>query len=330
MEKPEQEAESPKTIDTDSLSNEEKFALLGGTSESTDSSEPTTGEQPTVPEEEPKEEEPESTEGGESPTEEAEPKAEEEDGPKRWRAKTPQEREVFRLMQGGWEMADAVAHVYRNGEDKLDEAKKPEPDPVGEIDTQLSAAQEEIKSLEKQIEEASDEMDTAKALKLQRELLRKEREIDKLADQKEGLAQQQEQERQQGQLNAFEQKLLAYRDQALEEFPQLAEKAGADRKAFDRFIAEKESDPDYQRDFDSPRWPLVLAREFAREHKLESPERKEPEAQKKTVTTAKKPRASAAKVITASDDPSPTFQPTKEGLERDLLKMTPEQKFALL
>ena len=61
----------------------------------------------------------------------------------------------------------------------------------------------------------------------------------------------------------FRQKEKENTQTAMQAFPTLADKASADRVEFDRFLALKANDPDYSGIFGSPRWPIILAREFA-------------------------------------------------------------------
>jgi len=53
------------------------------------------------------------------------------------------------------------------------------------------------------------------------------------------------------------------RDRVYNRFPQLQDKQSVYRKQFDDFVSQAQSDPDYAAVFESPRWPELIASEFA-------------------------------------------------------------------
>ncbi len=345
------EAPTKENFDAESLSREEKQDLLGDSRHDDVSSsrdEETPKAEPAEPESENKSEstpDPEETtpeEGKKKPDEEAEPE--------RFRLKGKefdQERKFIALRKQGIDRETALKAVY--GESiKKDSGEKAEPEksPTAEIDGEIETAKSEIADLEKKIEEASEELDTAEALKLQREIGKRERTIDKLEAKKDNLREKQKTQ----ELTSFQQKEKSNAQAAMKEFPDLQDKESEARQEFDEWVEVKESDPDYQSIFQSPRWPLTLAREFAHEKGLQTATQKEAEIQskEKPVTTETKenkpanesaPRAAAtssgraAKVLTGGETPggeSTEAEATKDGLERALPNMSSKDKFDLL
>lgn len=146
------------------------------------------------------------------------------------------------------QVAQPVAQVQTPSEPQVDpyEAK------VGEI-------KESITALEAQIAEATEEMDTTKAMNLQRDLFRKEMEINNLQNQR----QMAEERYQQSIQDSQRQRALESRGNAISRYPELEDKNSVYRKEFDHFIANAEQNPDYSAVFASPRWPEIMANEFA-------------------------------------------------------------------
>jgi hypothetical protein len=201
------------------------------------------------------------------------------------------------------------------------EAAAPQVDPAAEINHVLETRRTEIVELEKQIDEAAELMDTAKALKLQRELTRKESEIARL----EGLKQMSDTHKQASVDAVFRDKAASAKATALERYPQLADKNSVVRKQFDVFLDKAESDPDLAPLFSSSRWPALLAEEFARQSGLSPASAKVP-SRSAAFDAPTSPRATQAKVLTGQTVAPAAKATTSEAELRALLpKLTHSQ-----
>ena len=266
-------------------------------------------------------------------TESSDPVSQEDDeGPKRRvRPRSDLDHQVLDLYKSsGFKgtFQEAVDIIYGRAEKKTDtsqepnvEATAPQVDPAAEIGHVIEERRTEIAELEKQIDEAAELMDTAKALKLQRELTRKENEITRLQD----LKQLSETDKQASVEASFRSKAASAKATALERYPQLADKNSVVRKQFDVFLDKAESDPDLAPLFNSSRWPALLAEEFARQSGLSPVSAKAPsKAAAFDAQTA--PRATQAKVLTTATTPPVKAVTTSESELRALLpKLTPSQ-----
>lgn len=198
-------------------------------------------------------------------------------------------------------------------------------DPTAEIDAQVETLTREMAELEKKIDEAAEEMKTTEALRLQRDLTRKEQNVSKLRDLKENIsARKQDQVR-----SAFSEKASVAKTEALERFPVLANKNSIERKQFDAYLDKAQADAELAPLFNSSRWPLLLAEEFARNHGLNPAAKKSSAASpapNRPNFDAPNPRASEAKVLTSGDTPPATNAAPSEKEFRELLpKLTPAQ-----
>jgi hypothetical protein len=267
------------------------------------------------------------------PTDE-DPKPEGDEGPRRRvRPRTDLDHQVLDLYKSeGFKgsFQDAVDVIYGRRQQKdtgteqaKEEGKSPPPqkpaEPEAEIDAQVEALTREMADLEKQIEEAAEELKTSDALRFQRELDRKERQVERLKDRKDqSIAQRQSEVR-----NAFQEKAVAAKTEALERYPVLADKNAVERKQFDAFLEQAQDDAELAPIFHSPRWPLILAEEFARRSSLTAAKKA---AGKQTFDTPTQTRATQAKVLTSGDAPPASNAAPNERELRELLpKLTPQQ-----
>lgn len=254
------------------------------------------------------------------------------------------EQEVLRLMKPrdgspALTLQQAYARVYGEADGKPAEAKKDEPpaDPTAPIVAEITAAETALADLEKQIAKASEDMDLAAVTKLTREAVRAEQKIQSLRDKVEATKQSAEQAATQ----SFRQIQANYTKQAVELYPALRDTANADRKEFDAFIAAKYNDPEFQGIFESPRWPLIMAKEFA-ESKGWTPASKStapapaaapaaPAPKQPTPVAPSAARATAAAVVApGAPGEGSTFTPTKETLMANVDKLSAKELDALL
>lgn len=262
--------------------------------------------------------------------------ADDESKKRRVRPRTDLDHQVLDLYKSdGFKgtFQEAVAVIYGQAP-KPDTGQAPKPevttppvDPMAEIDRTLETRRTEVSDLEKQIDEAAELMDTPKALKLQRELTRKESEIAKLEDLKATSA-----DRQQAAVDtAFQTRAAAAKAEALDRYPQLADKDSIVRKQFDVFLDKAETDPELSPLFKSPRWPALLAEEFARQGGLAPAPKKPATPAAAFDSTTAAPRATHAKVLTSTTTPPVTPAATSETELRALLpKLTPAQLRGLM
>ncbi|MDP1581214.1 MAG: hypothetical protein Q8M02_13145 [Candidatus Didemnitutus sp.] len=263
---------------------------------------------------------------------------EEDDQPKAIKVKPAdfKEQEVLRLMKPrggapGLSMQQAFSKVYGEQSSPKNDAAKGETETQAAPVDELSAKQEVLAEIEKKLATAADEMDMAAIARLTREAMKAENAIAQLQQQAEAkkadVATSGEKD--------FRQKEQQHTVKAIEEFPSLRDKESPGRKEFDAFIKLKSEDPEYQGVFDSPRWPLIMAREFAvgkgwkangdgTANAPARPSANQPNPTKQAVAPAV--RATSVEVLEpGSANPNSTFTPTREQLTRDINNMTAKQ-----
>lgn len=200
-----------------------------------------------------------------------------------------------------------------------------EPDPIQGIDKQADDIRATIMELEGKVEKAAEDLETTEALRLQREIMKKELEVQTLTLRK----QQMEEAQNQQVYQTHRSKAMESRDRVYERFPALQDKASVYRKQFDDYVSQAQSDPDYAAVFDSPKWPELLANEFA--SISPAPEAQAPQPQ----AVAPQPQApqmgTQAKVLTTGTTAQPVSAPmTADGLIQQLPNMNKDDIYALL
>jgi hypothetical protein len=199
---------------------------------------------------------------------------------------------------------------------------EPPANPAVELDQRVSSLSEEIVALEKQVGEAAEELETGKALELQREISKKEMEITRIEINRD----QDDRRAQEAQHNAYHTRAVESRDRALNQFPVLKDENSIERKQFDAFIADKQNDPDYSPIFNSPRWVEVMAREFASTRDLPS---ETPEAVR-MVPASPNQTTTKASVLTSGGTQSVNRKITPDAILSNLDQIKTEDLVALL
>jgi len=287
-------------------------------------------------EEEPEGEPEQDPEGDPEPQGQEEPQSEEEEPDfeeeplkkRRVRPRNQLDQQVMDLYRSeGFEgsMEDAVKIIYANQQAPDQPQQEAEaPDPVAGERSQLEALNSEISEIEKQLNESTEELDTPTALKLQRELLRKENEVGRI----ELRIEAKERELSQSAEQTLRQQAVESRDRALEKYPDLASKDSPVRKQFDAYIQTAQADPVQAPIFNSPRWPEIMANQFAVERGMAAVTPK-PEAPAKKA--ARRPTGTRAKQLTGGEG-SPKGEPqvTVESLRANMGKMERDDLFNLL
>ena len=221
----------------------------------------------------------------------------------------------------GQEAQPAPQPIYQPQE----QVEASEPDPIQGIDKQANDIRATIIELEGKVEKAAEDLETTEALRLQREIMKKELEVQTLTLRK----QQMEETQSQQVYQTHRSKAMESRDRVYERFPALQDKASVYRKQFDDYVSQAQSDPDYAAVFDSPKWPELLANEFASVSPAPAAQAPQPQA------VAPQPQApqmgTQAKVLTTGTTAQPVNAPiTADGLLQQLPSMNKDDIYALL
>ena len=289
------------------------------------------GQEPQAESQEPEaaapETEAEDTEGGDE---------EEKLGKRRIRPRNELDQQVIDLYRSegfSGSFADASRIIYGQNAEPVSQSISPnqeqveatEPDPISGIDKEADDIRASILELEGKVEKAAEDLETTEALRLQREIMKQELQLQNLTLRK----QQMEQEKEQQVYQSHRTRAMESRDRVYERFPQLQDKQSVYRKQFDDFVSKAQTDPDYAAVFESPRWPELIASEFA---SFNPP----PVAQQQApVPQAPQPQApqmgTQAKVLTTGTTAQPVNSPvTREGLLQNLPNMDTKDLYALL
>lgn len=224
---------------------------------------------------------------------------------------------------------EAPQPAQQNLQPNQDQVEASEPDPIQGIDKQADDIRASILELEGKVEKAAEELETTQALKIQREIMKQELELQNLTLRKEQMQREQEQQVYQ----SHRSKAMESRDRVYERYPDLQNKDNVLRKQFDDYVSQAQNDPDYAAVFDSPRWPELLANEFAAantpQQQAPAPEAPAPAPQ------APAPQApqlgTQTKVLTTGTTAQPVNQPaTRDGLIQALPGMSNDDLYKLL
>lgn len=217
----------------------------------------------------------------------------------------------------GQEAQPAPQPIYQPQE----QVEAAEPDPIQGIDKQADYIRATIIELEGKVEKAAEDLETTEALRLQRDIMKKELELQNISNRKERM----EEARSQQVYQTHRSKAMESRDKVYERFPALQDKASVYRKQFDDYVSQAQSDPDYAAVFDSPKWPELLANEFASViPQPVAPQAPQPQSVAPQMGTQ-------AKVLTTGTTAQPVNAPiTPDGLLRQLPSMNKDDIYALL
>lgn len=201
------------------------------------------------------------------------------------------------------------------------EVEAAQPDPIQGIDKQSYDLRASIVELEGKVEQAAEDLETTEALRLQREIMRQELQLQNLSNRKE----QMETAAQERVYQTHRNKAMGSRDRVYERFPELQDPNSVIRKQFDDYVTQAQSDPDYAAVFDSPKWPELVANEFASLTGLgagapvQAPQQQAPQM------------GTQAKVLTTGAAAQPVSAPaTAQGLVQQLPNMSNDDIYALL
>ena len=279
-------------------------------------------------------------EGQEPQEEAAAPETDDEEklGKRRIRPRNELDQQVIDLyrsegFQGSF--ADASRIIYGQEQQPAQQNLQPnqeveasEPDPFQGIDKEADDVRAAILELEGKVEKAAEELETTEALKLQREIMKQELQLQNLTLRKEQMQRDQEQQVYQ----THRSKAMESRDRVYARYPDLQNKDSVSRKQFDDYVAQAQTDPDYAAIFESPKWPEILANEFAVTNAV--PQAPAPEAPA-PAPQAPAPQApqmgTQTKVLTTGTTAQPVNTPaTREGLLQQAPSMSRDDLYSLL
>lgn len=328
------EVESPQTTEEqfsiENASTDDIRNALGVTPETHDH-QPETVSEEQIPENEDQEPEAAAREFEDDGDEE-----EEKLGKRRIRPRNELDQQVIDLYRSegfSGSFADASRIIYGQNAEPVsrsispnqDQVEVTEPDPISGIDKQADDIRASILELEGKVEKAAEDLETTEALRLQREIMKQELQLQNLTLRK----QQMEQDREQQVYQSHRSKAMESRDRVYERFPQLKDKQSVYRKQFDDFVSQAQSDPDYAAVFESPRWPELIASEFAALNPMQQAPQAQPAPQVPQQTAPQ--MGTQAKVLTTGTTAQPVNTPaTREGLLQQLPHMNTKDIYSLL
>ena len=227
-------------------------------------------------------------------------------------------------FEGSFADASRVIYQQEPPQQNLSQANQEpaddRPDPISEYDERVEDLRKEITDLETQVDEAAENLETAEALKLQREITRRELEAQTLISSKESEIRR----RKDAEYNTHRSKAMESRDRALETYPELQEKESLPRKQFDEYVRQAQDDPDYTAVFQSPKWPEIMAREFAARAGVQQQALQAPAQQAPAMGTQ-------ARVLTTGTAAQPINAPvTEQQVASNMGQMSNDQLYALL
>ena len=340
------EVESPQTTEEqfsiENASTDDIRNALGVTPETHDHQPETVAEEQ-IPENEGQEPQAESQEpeaaAPETEAEDAEGGDEEEKlGKRRIRPRNELDQQVIDLYRSegfSGSFADASRIIYGQNAEPVSQSISPnqeqveatEPDPISGIDKEADDIRASILELEGKVEKAAEDLETTEALRLQREIMKQELQLQNLTLRK----QQVEQEREQQVYQSHRSKAMESRDRVYERFPQLQDKQSVYRKQFDDFVSQAQSDPDYAAVFESPRWPELIASEFAALNPMQQAQQAQPAPAPQVPQQTAPQMGTQAKVLTTGTTAQPVNTPaTREGLLQQLPNMNTKDIYSLL
>jgi hypothetical protein len=339
------EVESPQTTEEqfsiENASTDDIRNALGVTPETHDHQPETVAEEQ-IPENEGQEPQAESQEpeaaAPETEAEDDDGDEEEKLGKRRIRPRNELDQQVIDLYRSegfSGSFADASRIIYGQNAEPVSQSISPnqeqveatEPDPISGIDKQADDIRASILELEGKVEKAAEDLETTEALRLQREIMKQELQLQNLTLRK----QQMEQDREQQVYQSHRSKAMESRDRVYERFPQLQDKQSVYRKQFDDFVSQAQSDPDYAAVFESPRWPELIASEFAALNPMQQAPQAQPAPAPQVPQQTAPQMGTQAKVLTTGTTAQPVNTPaTREGLLQQLPNMNTKDIYSLL
>jgi len=298
----------------------------------------TVAQEPQAEGQEPQAEETQPETEATAPASETENDDEEKLGKRRIRPRNELDQQVIDLYRSegfNGSFADASRIIYGQNAEPTPQSISPnqeqveaaEPDPISGIDKQADDIRASILELEGKVEKAAEDLETTEALRLQREIMKQELQLQNLTLRK----QQMEQDREQQVYQSHRSKAMESRDRVYSRFPALQDKQSVYRKQFDDFVSQAQTDPDYAAVFESPRWPELIASEFAALNPMQQAPAEQAQPAPQVPQQATPQMGTQAKVLTTGTTAQPVNTPaTREGLLQQLPNMDTKDIYSLL
>ena len=185
---------------------------------------------------------------------------------RRIRPRTAEDQQVIDLYRsegfgGTFDEASQIIYGQRNQPQPqaAQQQRAPQTDPNATARRHAHQIHTEIKQLESKVDESAENLDTADALKYQRAIMKRELALQKLETRYE---RDQERRREQ-EFNTHRSTAEGSRDRVYQAYPELADGDSVTRKQFDNYVANAQHDPNYASVFESPKWPELMAAQFA-------------------------------------------------------------------
>jgi hypothetical protein len=217
-------------------------------------------------------------------------------------------------------------------------------DPVSQIRAAVDQRVTTLSEIDTKLNKAADEMDMKAIVELNRQRQQVVLEVDRLKSRAVSMERRAEREHVEQSQNNFRQREREHTREVMKAYPILADRNSPERSEFDRFVMLKSEDPEFVAVFDSPRWPAIMAREFAETRGLRpaatngTANTPAPAAPANGSMVAPPPvvpaavRATSATVITPGSEGGSSTTPSADQLMRDLAsgKLTMKQLDAMM
>ena len=203
---------------------------------------------------------------------------------RRIRPRTAEDQQVIDLyrsegFQGSFDEASKIIYGHQTATPPPEETAQAQTENIrAREDAYIASTRSEIHDLERQVDEAADNLETSEALTLQRSVMRKEMDLKEYTSNRDRA----DETRRQGEFETHRQKAVESRDRVYEAYPELSDANSVERKQFDNYVSNVQNNPDYASVFQSPKWPELMAREYAssnglQEQPLQSPVQSPPQ-----------------------------------------------------
>jgi hypothetical protein len=233
--------------------------------------------------------------------------------------------DLYRSEGFNGSFADASRIIYGQtaSPQQSPEVERPrEPSYADQIDEYINKVNGEIQELNAKVNEAAENMDTVEAIKLQQQIMDRRLSIQKAESKKDMFM-----DRVRSEVESTQrQKSMESRQVAVNEYPDLDNPNSLYRKEFDNFIELTQADPDYAPIYKSPRWPEMMAREFAA-YKGVQPRGKS-QVEQAAVNPPKPQVGNQSRVLTSGGTSQPINAPTQQ--PGDISTLSNDQLYSLL
>ena len=183
---------------------------------------------------------------------------------RRIRPRTAEDQQVIDLYRsegfdGTFDEASQIIYGQRHQPQPQAQQQAAQPrDPHAAERQRARQIQAEINQLVTKVDESAENLDTADALKYQREIMKRELVLQKMETRYERSVERKKEQ----DFNVHRSTAEDSRDRVFAAYPELADGDSVTRKQFDNYVAGMQQDPHYANVFDSPKWPEIMAAQF--------------------------------------------------------------------